>query len=254
MDVLGDQMYMEKPIVKRLVKEKSLSRQVYDVLCNSIMEMKPYQNKLPSEEDLAKQLGVSRATVREALKYLMMERVTTSIHGRGTFAHPSVFQLENRIDQDNDFGQMLKKHYGDVNVDMEWEYPGSANAAYLSLFHDKPSVKGDWIYTANQSKRLYIRYFIPQELLLKPLEKDLSIQSLPQLSREYMKEDIDYCSMECRIKVDDEACMQLDIAQGTPLLCWDEIIYDVGDEPVGVGEVFVHPDNMVMSMVARFEF
>lgn len=245
---------MEKPIVKRLVKEKSLSRQVYDVLCQSIMEMKPYQNKLPSEEDLAKQLGVSRATVREALKYLMMERVTTSIHGRGTFAHPSVFQLENRIDQDNDFGQMLKKHYGNVNVDMEWESLESGNTAYQELFQDKPAVKGYWIYTADKLKRLYIRYYIPQELIIKPLEKNLSIQSLPQLSRQCMKEDIDYCSMECRIKIDDEACRQLDIAEGTPLLCWDEIIYDVGDQPVGVGEVFVHPDNMVMSMVARFEF
>ena len=60
--------------------------------------------------------------------------------------------------------------------------------------------------------------------------------------------------MRSKIKVDDEACGQLGIPGGTSLLCWEEVLYDVGDQPVGVGEVFVHPENMVMSVVTRFEW
>lgn len=58
--------------------------------------------------------------------------------------------------------------------------------------------------------------------------------------------------MKGHIKFDDEACMKLDIPKGTPLLCFDEVIYNISDRVVGVGEVFVHPDNMVMSLVAPF--
>ncbi|MDF2859258.1 MAG: GntR family transcriptional regulator, partial [Neobacillus sp.] len=43
------------------------------------------KEKLPSEFDLAKQLGVSRATLREALRILEEENVIIRRHGVGTF-------------------------------------------------------------------------------------------------------------------------------------------------------------------------
>lgn len=43
---------------------------------------------MPSEFDLAKQLGVSRATLREALRILEEENVITRRHGVGTFVNP----------------------------------------------------------------------------------------------------------------------------------------------------------------------
>ena len=245
---------MREQIGKRLVKEKSLSQQVYEVLRQTIMEMKPNQNKLPSEDDLAKELGVSRATIREALKYLMLDRVTTSIHGRGTFAHPSVLRLENRIDQYSDFGQMLCKHYQDVRVDVKWDYLDRGNGLFQEYFRDAQAMHTWWIYIADGLKRLYCRYYLDRGTFIRPLEEELPIQSLPQLSKGYMREDIDYCSMRSKIKVDDDACGQLGIPAGTSLLCWEEVLYDVGDQSVGVGEVFVHPENMVMSMVTRFEW
>ncbi len=46
------------------------------------------KEKLPSEFDLAKQLGISRATLREALRILEEENVITRRHGVGTFVNP----------------------------------------------------------------------------------------------------------------------------------------------------------------------
>ncbi|MFD1735877.1 GntR family transcriptional regulator [Bacillus salitolerans] len=45
------------------------------------------REKLPSEFDLAKQLGVSRATLREALRILEEENVVIRRHGVGTFVN-----------------------------------------------------------------------------------------------------------------------------------------------------------------------
>src|SRR5699024_6865669 len=43
--------------------------------------------KLPSENDLSKQLGISRSTLREALRILEEEHIVTRRHGVGTFVN-----------------------------------------------------------------------------------------------------------------------------------------------------------------------
>ncbi|MFD1018243.1 GntR family transcriptional regulator [Thalassobacillus hwangdonensis] len=46
------------------------------------------KEKLPSEFQLSKSLGVSRATLREALRILEEENIVTRRHGVGTFVNP----------------------------------------------------------------------------------------------------------------------------------------------------------------------
>ena len=100
---------MKKMNAKRILKSSTKSQQAYESLYKDITHMTPGNNKFPSEEELSSLFGVSRATVRDALVRLRMNRIITSHQGLGTYGHPSVFQLENRIDQDTDFGVMLKK-------------------------------------------------------------------------------------------------------------------------------------------------
>lgn len=57
-------------------------------------------SQLPSEDALAAQLDVSRATVREALQGLAARQIVTRKHGRGTFV------AEKRIEKD------LSRNYG----------------------------------------------------------------------------------------------------------------------------------------------
>lgn len=102
----------ERKVMEKLNRGRTLSEKAYDALCNVICKMAPGNNRLPSEDDLANNMGVSRATIREALKHLMLDGVTTTIHGKGTFAHPSVFEIENRIDLYSDFYMMLTEHFG----------------------------------------------------------------------------------------------------------------------------------------------
>lgn len=52
----------------------------------------PEHYRLPSELDLAAQLGVSRGTVRKAINKLISDGILVAIHGRGTFVEASVIE------------------------------------------------------------------------------------------------------------------------------------------------------------------
>ncbi|MGN1400385.1 MAG: GntR family transcriptional regulator [Bacillus sp. (in: firmicutes)] len=66
------------------------------------------KQKLPSEFELAKELGVSRATLREALRVLEEENVIVRKHGVGTFVN-SKPKFSSGIEQLSSVTDMIKK-------------------------------------------------------------------------------------------------------------------------------------------------
>jgi GntR family transcriptional regulator len=73
--------------------------------------------KLPSEYDLSKQLGISRATLREALRVLEEEHIVTRRHGVGTFVNPKpafssgIEELNTVTDMIRQAGKVPGAHY-----------------------------------------------------------------------------------------------------------------------------------------------
>ena len=60
--------------------------QIADWIRNKILNLEWEVNyQLPSEENLSKQFGISRGTLRRALSTLIEEGILTQIQGKGTF-------------------------------------------------------------------------------------------------------------------------------------------------------------------------
>nr|WP_288544678.1 FadR/GntR family transcriptional regulator [uncultured Faecalibacillus sp.] len=68
-------------------KKKRLSDDIAEVLLSQIVVEKKYLpgDKLPNEIDLSKELGVSRITLREAIRILVTRHVLEIKRGKGTF-------------------------------------------------------------------------------------------------------------------------------------------------------------------------
>ena len=68
-------------------EKKSLSQLTADRLRQDILEKKLYKvgSKLPNENDLSNSLGISRATLREAIRILVSQGVLYVQRGNGTF-------------------------------------------------------------------------------------------------------------------------------------------------------------------------
>lgn len=70
---------------------------------------KEYQknDKIPAEDDLAKQFGVSRMTARNAVTYLVNEGLVYRVHGKGAFV--SNRKLNRNLNKLNNFHQDIEE-------------------------------------------------------------------------------------------------------------------------------------------------
>ena len=105
---------------------RHLYLQVIDRLKSDIAKGVYQENeKLPSEFELSRSLGVSRATLREALRLLEEENVIVRRHGVGTFVNPKPV-FTSGIEQLSSISSMIE------NAGME---PGTL---LLNAFEDAP--------------------------------------------------------------------------------------------------------------------
>lgn len=89
-------------------KMKNLSHKTAETLKKMIVDehIYNYGEKLPNENELSQKLGISRTTLREAIKTLIFEGVLVVKRGKGTYVADKIDQRSQNIDA-NDF--MMKK-------------------------------------------------------------------------------------------------------------------------------------------------
>ena len=80
-----------------MIKKKSLVQQVADDIYKMITEDKIFApgEQLPNENTLSSRLGVSRATLREAIRILAAQGVLDVYRGRGTFISSDIYTLND---------------------------------------------------------------------------------------------------------------------------------------------------------------
>ena len=236
--------------VSRIIRGETLSDKAYDEMKKMILQMEPGENKLPPEEDLAEMMGVSRATVREALKRLQRERVITTIHGKGTFAHPSFYSMENRMDLDSDFLVLLEKNHGDVTLDMEIYGVKEPTELYREAFPERPDpLSTGWTYCADGRPVIYGYFEICPDRIANWNFDLKGVYNWPLFSSRYMTDPIDSCTMKLEPAISLQAEERLYLPEGSPVIMAKELLYDMGDRVCAVGHVYIHPEELPLSFV-----
>ena len=83
-----------------------------------LIEAGTYQagHQLPSENDLAVQLGISRPTLREALRNLEQQGIIVRRHGVGTFVLPAAKRLESGLERLESIHQLAARQGLHIDV------------------------------------------------------------------------------------------------------------------------------------------
>lgn len=91
------------------MSKANLSDNVKKHLLNYIKSMSIKNGtKLPSENEIAQNLSVSRVTIRRALDDLEKEGIVFRIHGRGTFVNPEALQIKANLIPGLEFSKLIE--------------------------------------------------------------------------------------------------------------------------------------------------
>jgi DNA-binding GntR family transcriptional regulator len=235
-------------------RERPLHRKAREYLLKRIAAMRPGENRLEPEEQLARTLGVSRATVREALADLVREGLITPWQGRGNFGHPHVLGLEMRFDVSTDFVHLLSGRRGGQEADVR---QSSIELAHPSerMQRRLPNVRGlevfafDWDYTCGGEVCITCRVQVLREALeLIPSARRGEMRLTDYLSR-FCAGDIIYTTTWMGAAVDARSASLFGLEENTPLLFWEEVFYDLYDRRICFNEIFFHPRRCDLSML-----
>jgi len=159
-------------------------------------------DKLPSENVLAKMLSISRPTLRNALQVLQNEGILEKRQGRETIVNRPCLDLKLRIDQPLGFYTLIKnsgqsptikkQEYKLINID-------KSISDRLKIEKDSSCYFLEKLYAGDGEPIIYSRDYVPSSNLHEiPSEKKVraTVMDLFKLSKDFLIQPIAYSVLE----------------------------------------------------------
>lgn len=191
------------------------------------------KEKLPSEFLLSKQLGVSRATLREALRILEEENIVVRRHGVGTFVNPKPI-FSSGIEQLRSVTYMIEesgKKAGSNYLSTAVYLPTSDEKKSFAPLDLREIVKIERVRTANGEPVVFCVDKIPGGII--PIELVHEADSLFKLIETYSKKQIAYAVTYIEpIAYHSRIYDILNCSVDQPMLLLRQMHYTNDDEPI----------------------
>ncbi|MHC0037142.1 GntR family transcriptional regulator [Pseudoneobacillus sp. C159] len=191
------------------------------------------REKLPSEFDLAKQLGVSRATLREALRILEEENVIIRRHGVGTFVNARPL-FTSGIEQLTSVTSMIKHvgmKPGTIFLSSSSQSPTEEDIRRFSCSKDMEVIVIERVRTANGEPVVYCIDKIPEIYLPETFSHDE--ESIFSIIEEVTNRKITYAVAKIEpIGYHEKISPILECDPETALLVLKQMHFDEMDNPV----------------------
>lgn len=191
------------------------------------------KEKFPSEFELAKTLGVSRATLREALRTLEEENVIVRRHGVGTFVNSKPL-FNSGIEQLNSVTNMINQagmNPGTIFLSSNTMFATEEDKTRFSTLQEEELLVIERVRTANGEPVVYCIDKLPQKILPDRFSYDQ--ESIFQFLESDSQRHITYAVAQIEpIGYHEKVSPILQCEPETALLVLKQMHYDEKDEPI----------------------
>lgn len=246
--VFGDRGSAEEGVSVYRVKVSPLYLKARETLVRLIKDAPDGSNRLPSEEELIRTMGVSRSTVREALLALSHEGIISKRQGLGNFFHRSALEYPMRVDLVYDFVELLQR----AGYQVELRQSPFSQESSPEGIGEGEFLKFTWIYLADGKPAIRADMFIPCPRLKEMPDANSIERSLPEFLRKYCGEKTvqSVAQMDAVLPSPDIA-KTFDIPAMRPVIRWNEVYFNLADERIAFARVFFSPDVVSLSMIRK---
>jgi GntR family transcriptional regulator len=169
------------------VKDKSLKEKIKISLHEFVRSIDTgINNKLPREELLAKELKVSRNTVRGVLIEMEQEGLIIRKHGRGTFVNSEALQLKVAFSPAPEFMQMIRNSGYEAKLEVlkvEIKEIDPFISKRLKIEQGDPVVCIEKLFFADENPAIYCIDRFPRKLI----KEEIVFEDLNEIVYFYLK-------------------------------------------------------------------
>jgi GntR family transcriptional regulator len=237
----------------------SRSLRARDALLRAILRHQFPEGRLPAEDELARQLGVSRTTVRTALHSLEEHGVVKRTPGLGTSVHermsPSVVALQRLIG----FADLIREQGHEVTYTPSMrviEDPGEIVGEALGLVPGTECYEIQRLLFADGQPAVWAVDVFPTSTFVRELEfSDSTAVSSPfDIDAALFVEPIDHAVVQIvPHAAGEELVEKLALAPTQPCILLREVFYSESGAPLGFSAIHVNDRFVRFELIRRRE-
>lgn len=238
-----------------LERKPSLTEQAKVYIKQRILDGEFEGERIPSETELATELGVSRTTIRDALSRLEIEGVIYRKQGSGTYVNEPGLQIKTRLEEIWSYESVLEAHGYTPStriLDVQTAPAGSELAEALNLEPDALVVTVQKLFLENDEPVIFTENQIPAMLLTEPYRRQDWEKPVYQFISDYGRQRLSYYLSEIiPTKSSPRLAAILNIEEEVPLISFSEIGYNDENEPILRACSYLRDDLLRLRLIRR---
>jgi len=203
-------------------------------------------SRLPNEEELIAQYGVSRTTIRQTIQNLIRRGLVEIRRGKGTFVlQPKMTQELSGLSGFVEDMQLLGRHASARVVSKQIVPASETVARQLALAAGTPVVRIQRVRLADNVPLSFDETYLPREIGEKILENNLETEPIfslledkydtPLVEAEYILESVSADAVVARA---------LGIKLGSPIFLIERTSYSAGNQPIDYEKLYYRGDQI----------
>jgi GntR family transcriptional regulator len=238
-----------------ITRNPSLTEQVKAYLKERIVGGEFEEGRIPSETELATDLGVSRTTIRDALSRLEHEGTIYRKQGSGTFVNVPGLQIKSRLEEIWSYEDVLRDHGYRPSVKVggiSTEPAGDELVRDLKLEVSDRVVVIEKLFLENEVPVVLTTNRIPEKLVSLPIKEANGRKPLPELLEDHCDLYLSYYLSEIvPVALGSYEAGRLDVPRRSPAVSFEEIGYDQENQPVVKATSFFRDDLLRFRLIRR---